>query len=65
MVSFIYNVILLAVQIASGSQGPPPPTQNRGPQLPIDDHIWILILAGIILGIYIAYKRRCAINKTV
>jgi len=66
MASLIYNFIMLAIQSASGTQGPPPPVRGgtRGPQLPIDDNIWILLAMGIFLGIYIIYKRnRSSINK--
>ncbi len=54
---------MLVFQAASGSQGPPPPSQNRGPQLPIDDNLWILLVAGILFGAYIIYKRNRSIDK--
>ncbi len=64
MASLIYNVLMLVIQTASGGQGPPPPSQNRGPQLPIDENIWILLIIGVLFGIYIIYKRnRSSINK--
>lgn len=65
MVSFIYNVILLAVQTATGGQVPPPPGggTTRGPQAPIDENIWILIVIGILLGTYMIYKRSRSTNK--
>ena len=62
MTSLIYNVISLVVQ-ASGSSGPPSPSQSKGPQLPIDDHLWVLVLAGIIYGSYLFYKKIRTINK--
>ena len=63
MVTFIYSFIMLAIQSASAGQGPPPPSQNRGPQLPIDDNIWILLVAGVLFGAYILFKRNRSINK--
>ena len=63
MTSLIYNVIMLAVQTASGDQGPPPPSQNRGPQLPIDDNLWILIAVGVLLGIYVIYRRNKSTSR--
>lgn len=63
MTSLIYNVIMLAVQTASGDQGPPPPSQNRGPQLPIDDNLWILIAVGALLGIYVIYRRNKSTSR--
>ena len=63
MTSLIYNVIMIALQTASGDQGPPPPSQNRGPQLPINDNLWILLVVGILFGVYIIYKRKQSISK--
>ena len=63
MASLIYNVITLVIQTSSAGQGPPPPSQNRGPQLPIDDNLWILLVVGILFGAYIIYKRNRSINK--
>ncbi|QQX77653.1 MULTISPECIES: hypothetical protein [Aequorivita] len=63
MVSLIYSFIMLAIQSASAGQGPPPPSQNRGGQLPIDDHLWILIVLGILFGAYILFKRNRSTNK--
>ncbi len=63
MTSLIYNFIMLAVQTASSNQGPPAPSQNRGPELPIDDNLWILVVVAILFGVYIIYKRSHAINK--
>lgn len=64
MASLIYNLIFLAVQ---ASENLPPPTNNDPPppggQLPIDDHLWILLLAGLLLGFYILYKRNKITNK--
>ena len=63
MASLIYSFIMLAIQSASAGQGPPPPSQNRGPQLPIDDNIWILLVAGVLFGAYILFKRNRSINE--
>lgn len=63
MTSLIYNVIMLAIQTTSSSQGPPAPSQNRGPRLPIDENVWILIAFGVLFGIYVIYRRSQTINK--
>jgi len=63
MTSLLFNVISLAVQATSSKQGPPPPSQNRGPLFPLDDNIWILIVVGIVFGVYIIYKRKYTTNK--
>lgn len=44
-------------QSPTGSSGPPPPSNNRGPGLPIDDNILILILIGLAFGAYVIYKK--------
>ena len=44
---------------------PPPPSQQRTPQLPIDTNIYILLVAGIILGVYIAYRKHKATQKAL
>jgi len=64
MASLIYNVFIFAIQ----SQGPPPPaggTGGKGPNLPIDENIWILLAIGIIFGIYIIYRRNRSITNKV
>ena len=45
-------------QSLSGKSGPPPPSNNRTPQLPIDENIVVLIVLGLILGGYVIYKNR-------
>lgn len=66
MVLFIYNFIMLGLQSPSGSTPPPPARPGNtvnGPNLPIDDNIWVLIAIGVIVGIYFIYTRNRAINK--
>lgn len=66
MISFIYAVFIYALQAVTDNQGPPPPANNgdpEGPQLPIDDNIWILIILGLLFGVYVIFKRNQAINK--
>ena len=63
MASLIYSFIMLAIQSASAGQGPPPPSQNRPPQLPIDENIWMLLIVGVFFGIYILYKRSRTTDK--
>lgn len=66
MASLIYSFIMLAIQSVSGTQGPPPPARGgtRGPNLPIDENIWILLAIGVCFGAYVLYRRkRAAINK--
>ncbi|WP_026452071.1 hypothetical protein [Aequorivita capsosiphonis] len=63
MAPLFFNLILLVLQdsknLPAPNNNPPPPN----PQLPIDDHIWILLVAGLVFGIYMVYKRNKATNK--
>ena len=66
MTSLFYNVIGLAVQSGSKSPAPPQPRPGyvvNGPQLPIDDNIWVLVAMGILLGVYVVYGKYQSINK--
>lgn len=58
----LYLLILLAVQ-ASEEVPPPNPPPPPGPQLPIDGSLWILLLAGLIYGFFIVYKKKLLTNK--
>ena len=53
LVLLVFNSISTFAQKAS----PPPPANNRGPQLPIDDSILVLIVLGLFYGVFIAYKK--------
>ncbi|MCG2429700.1 hypothetical protein [Aequorivita xiaoshiensis] len=66
MISFLYTVVFLALQSVTETQGPPPPARDgdpEGPQLPIDDNLWILLAVGLMFGIYILYKRNQVMNR--
>lgn len=69
MSSVIYTVIVLVLHVVTDTQEPPTPDKGDGtggiesPQLPIDDHLWILLVIGLLFGIYIIYKRNRAIDK--
>ena len=60
-------VYLLIFFVVNGyaTPTPPPPTSTPGssaapgpPGVPIDDHIVMLLMAGLIYGLYIVYSRR-------
>lgn len=53
---FLASTMVLG-QANAGSSGPPAPTNQRGPQLPIDDNLLILAALGLLYGCFIAYKR--------
>ncbi len=58
LVLFLVNSITMLGQSLSGSSGPPPPYNRAPPDAPIDESIVILIIAGLIYGVFIAYKNK-------
>lgn len=58
IVLFLVNSMSMLGQSLSGSSGPPPPYNRAPPEAPIDGSIAILIIAGIVYGAYIAYKKK-------
>ena len=54
--------MIMLAQSKGGGSGPPPPSQNRTPQLPIDNNILILIIIGLLYGVYVTYKNHQAKN---
>lgn len=68
MTSLFYNLIGLVLQPGgSDSSTPPPPSGGdyvpNAPGLPIDENIWLLVAMGILLGVYIIYKKSRSTNK--
>ena len=55
---FLINSATMLGQSTGGNSGPPPPAQRTPGELPIDGGIYILIVAGIILGIYTVFQLR-------
>ncbi|MDX1462794.1 MAG: hypothetical protein R3359_07035 [Marinirhabdus sp.] len=67
----IYTTVLslfastfLFAATSQGPSEPPPPTMDRttGPELPIDSNLYLLAIAALVFGVYIAYKRHKAKN---
>ena len=64
---YTYVLCLMASTVMFGAQQqsanePPPPTLERttGPELPIDTNLYILVIAALALGIYVAYRKHKA-----
>jgi len=62
MISFFFNVLVVAIQLSETTPPPPPPPPPAG-QLPIDGGVWLLLLFGVLFGVWSIYKRRQSINK--
>lgn len=64
----LYIVIFVSNEVPLYAQKEPPPptmatsTPPPGLQLPIDDHLWVLLLMGLILGIYFLKKRNVKLS---
>ena len=60
LLSLSASMSLLAAPVQTKG-GPPEPTmQRKGPELPIDENLYILVALAVLLGVYIAYKRHKA-----
>lgn len=59
--TFMLTMLLLFVRMASYAQDGPPPPGTRTSSLPglvapIDDHIIVLVILGVLAGAFYAYK---------
>ncbi len=54
VLSFLSSASMLAQTVS-----PPPPRQTRGPELPlpIDSDLMLLLSVGVLLGVYVVYKK--------
>ncbi len=53
---FLTSTMVLGQANSAGS-GPPSPAKLRGPGLPIDDNLIVLLVLGLLYGGYVAYKK--------
>jgi len=44
--------------VSTMAQGPPAPGPVDDVPVPIDDHIWIVMLLGLILGLYFIFSKK-------
>ena len=62
-VLFLGTSTSMLAQRSNAGSSPPSPTSERGPELPLDESIIVLICAGLILGCYVAFKNMKAKSK--
>lgn len=62
-VLFLGTSANMLAQRSKAESGPPSPTSQRGPNLPLDESIYVLLCAGLILGCYVAFKNMKAKRK--
>lgn len=62
VLSKLVCLVLFFTPVLAFAQGPPPPPPPDG-TLPIDANIYILILAGIVIGVYALLKYRSLSGK--
>ena len=53
----LFSTSSALAQLSSGGNPPPPPPTTPPPELPLDGAIWLLLIAGVIYGIYFSIKR--------
>ena len=46
-----------SAQLTSGGTPPPPPPTTPPPELPLDSAIWVLLIAGVVYGVYYTFKK--------
>lgn len=64
VVSILFNFFNFAAMLLLGGPEPPAPVRSDNPpELPIDSALWILLLFGLMFGIYIAFRRIKASNN--
>ena len=63
LVCFFVTATPMLGQTSVG-QGPPAPTKGPTlPELPIDDNIIILMIAAIVYGVFIAYRKKATTDS--
>ena len=50
-------------QSSTASSGPPPPAQRTPVDLPIDGSVYLLLIAGLVYGVYLILKCKKASDK--
>jgi len=62
ILTLVLVLVNSTVMLAQQAGPPPPENGERGPQLPIDDNVFLLLGIGLLYGAYIAYKKYKATN---
>ncbi|HEA29548.1 MAG TPA: hypothetical protein ENH91_06080 [Leeuwenhoekiella sp.] len=63
VVSIILFLREVSTIYAQGSQNAPPQPKNAPPPppglpMPIDEHIWVLLIMGLVLGVFFLRKKK-------
>lgn len=54
----LFGTFSASAQLTSGgTPPPPPPTRTPPPELPLDSAILLLLIAGVIYGVYFTMKK--------
>lgn len=54
----ILHVLFVVLSVQTDKAPPEPGPTPENPQVPLDDHLWVLLAAALILGIYVLIRQQ-------
>lgn len=60
---FLFLILILNVASVLAQPGCPPPGCNVDDVVPIDDHLWLVLVLGIGLGLYFLLTKKSSSGK--
>jgi len=61
IIKILTTVCILGIGIPALAQGPPPdpgPPPPQGLVVPVDENIFILVVVGVLYGIYVSFRQK-------
>jgi hypothetical protein len=55
---FLFTLLAAATAIAQGGGPPNPPGPVDDVPVPIDEHIWMVLLLGLVFGVYLILSKK-------
>ncbi|WP_143002831.1 hypothetical protein [Psychroflexus sediminis] len=54
----LFSVLSVATAFAQAGDPPPPPGPVDDLPTPIDDHLWMIFLVGLVFGLYVTFTKK-------